>query len=78
MPDLTPFEALGLSLHHTSGTQALLLGSGLSRAADIPTGREITLDLVRRLAAVQGVTDQDDWDVWYRDRFGKEPGLSKP
>lgn len=32
------------------GTYALLLGSGVSRAAGIPTGWEVTLDLVRKAA----------------------------
>ncbi|WP_296574950.1 SIR2 family protein [Phreatobacter sp.] len=78
MIELPPFDALALSLHHAPGTQALLVGSGLSRAAGIPTGWEITLDLVRRLAALKGVTDHHDWEQWFRDEHGdKEPSYSE-
>jgi hypothetical protein len=55
MIDLPAFDALALSLHHDPGVHAVLVGSGLSKAAGIPTGWEITLDLVRRLV---GVTEQ--------------------
>jgi hypothetical protein len=48
----------------------------MSRAADIPTGWEITLDLIRRLAVSQGVEDQSDWAAWYRKQTGKEPEYS--
>jgi hypothetical protein len=64
MSELSPFEALALSRNHNPRIQALLLGSGLPRAAGIPTGWEITLDLVRRLAPVQAVAKLDDWEIW--------------
>lgn len=41
-----PLTQLAFSVYENPGVFALLLGSGLSRAADIPTGWEITLDLV--------------------------------
>lgn len=77
MIDLPPFDALALSLHHSPGVHAILVGSGLSRAAGIPTGWEITLDLVRRLAALDGLTEYEDWPKWYRDKYGKEPSYSE-
>jgi hypothetical protein len=78
MIELPPFDALALSLHHAPGSQAFLVGSGLSRAAGISTGWEITLDLVKRLAALKGVTDHDDWEKWFRDEHGgKEPSYSE-
>ena len=52
---------LAFSMAENKGVFALLLGSGLSRSAGIPTGWEITLDLVRRIAAATGVSDQEDW-----------------
>lgn len=77
MLGLEPTDSLALSLHHAPGTCAVLVGSGLSRAAGIPTGWEITLDLVRRLAALKGVTDAADWAEWYRNEFGgAEPNYS--
>jgi hypothetical protein len=67
---------LAFSLFENPGVYALLLGSGLSRAAQIPTGWEIVLDLTQRVAALEGVSDQPDWAAWYRKRFGKEPNYS--
>ncbi|MDV4182376.1 SIR2 family protein, partial [Rhizobium brockwellii] len=51
--------------------------SGISRAAGIPTGWEITIDLIKRLASVQGVMDAPDWASWYRDTYAKEPSYSE-
>jgi hypothetical protein len=75
--DLPPFEALALSLHHSPGVHAILVGSGLSRAAGIPTGWEITIDLIRHLAALDNVNEHDDWAQWYREKYGKEPSYSE-
>lgn len=71
-----PITQLAFSLHENKGVFALLLGSGLSRSAEIPTGWEITLDLVRRVALAQGAEDQSDWAQWYRDKTGQEPNYS--
>ncbi|EAS50666.1 conserved hypothetical protein, possible SIR2 superfamily [Aurantimonas manganoxydans SI85-9A1] len=78
MPLLThdPLTQLAFSIYENKGVFAVLLGSGLSRAAEIPTGWEITLDLIRRVALAQGVEDQPDWAAWYRDRTGEEPKYS--
>jgi NAD-dependent SIR2 family protein deacetylase len=69
--------SLAFSVFENKGVYALLLGSGVSRAAEIPTGWEITLDLVRRVAALEGVSDQADWEHWYRERFGRQPDYSE-
>ena len=61
------------------GVYAVLLGSGLSRSAQIPTGWEITLDLVRRLAVSIGEKGacEADSEQWYREQFdGQEPDYS--
>lgn len=76
MPEIEPLEALTLSLHHNRGAYALLVGSGLSRAAGIPTGWEITLDLVKRLGAIRGVKDHADWGTWYQEQFNEAPNYS--
>lgn len=67
---------ISFSVFENKGVFAVLLGSGLSRSAEIPTGWEITLDLVRRVATAQGVTDQADWAKWYNTATGKEPNYS--
>src|ERR1700730_7688072 len=74
---IEPSTALAFSLFENKGVYALLLGSGLSRASQIPTGWEITLDLIRRIAALEGVTDGADWLAWYRQRTGREPNYSE-
>lgn len=71
-----PTTQLAFSVHENQGVFAILLGSGLSRSAEIPTGWEITLDLVRRVATAQGVEEQPDWAAWYRDKTGQEPNYS--
>ncbi len=71
-----PLTQIAFSIYENKGVFALLLGSGLSRAAEVPTGWEVTLDLVRRVAVAQGVDEQADWAAWYRDQTGTEPNYS--
>jgi len=71
-----PITQLAFSVHENQGIFAVLLGSGLSRSAEIPTGWEITVDLVRRVAAAQGIEEQTDWAQWYRNTTGQEPNYS--
>ena len=71
-----PLTQLSFSVYENKGVFALLLGSGISRAADILTGWEITLDLIRRVARAQGVDDQPDWAAWYREQTQEEPDYS--
>lgn len=71
-----PMTQLAFSIYENKGVFAVLLGSGLSRAADIPTGWEITLDLIRRVAKAQGADEQADWAQWYRSKTGQEPNYS--
>ena len=74
-----PIDAL-LSLAHTivsaPGTQALLLGSGVSRSAQVPTGWEVTLDLVRRVAVLAGAQAGDDPTRWFQNAYGDAPDYS--
>jgi hypothetical protein len=71
-----PLTQLAFSIYENKGVFALLLGSGLSRAGEIPTGWEITLDLIRRVARAKGVTEQADWAKWYKEQTGAEPDYS--
>ena len=64
------------ALHASPGTYAVLLGSGLSSAAGIPTGWEITRDLARCVAKIDD-GGPDDPEEWYRSRFGTAPDYSK-
>ena len=69
-------DATLFALFENKGVFALLLGSGLSRAAGIPTGWEITLDLIRRVALVQDAGEQPDWAEWYHQTTGQAPNYS--
>jgi hypothetical protein len=51
---IDPLVSLAFSLHTNRGAYALLLGSGVSRAAGIPTGWEVVLDLTERVAQLEG------------------------
>lgn len=72
-----PLTQLSFSVYENKGVFSVLLGSGVSRAADIPTGWEITVDLIRRVALAQGLEDQADWAAWYRAEMKEEPNYSK-
>ena len=73
---IDPIQSLAFSIHSSPGVYALLLGSGVSRAANIPTGWEVTLDLIRRIAAVTGADPEPEPAAWYRDQFEREPEYS--
>jgi hypothetical protein len=65
-----------MAMHQIKGVYALLLGSGLSRAAQVPTGWDIVLDLIRRVALVDGQDCGDDPANWYQERGGEAPDYS--
>ena len=69
---LDPLTALAVTMQAKPGAYALLLGSGISRSAQIPTGWEIIQALIRRIAA-SGGPEPAEPAVWYRERFGTEP-----
>jgi hypothetical protein len=73
---IEPIQSLAFSLQANKGVYALMLGSGLSRSADIPTGWEITLDLVRKLAALSAEDCGADPESWYQEKYGKVPEYS--
>ena len=68
---------LAFSLHSSPGVYALLLGSGISKDAGIPTGWEIVLNLIQKIAAIESETPEPDPETWYRNRFGEVPDYSK-
>src|SRR5882757_9290299 len=68
--------SLSFSVQSSKGIYGLLLGSGLSTAAGIPTGWDITLDLIRKTAAAKGEDCGADTAAWYRAQHSSEPGYS--
>ena len=73
---IKPTESLAFSMQANPGVYAVLVGSGVSRAATIPTGWEITLDLVRKLAALRKENCDPDPERWYLNTFNKEANYS--
>ncbi|KAB0498265.1 SIR2 family protein [Pseudomonas lini] len=71
-----PATRLAFSMHENKGVYAVLIGSGLSRSAGIPTGWEITMELIKRAGIASGVLDQEDWHAWYVERTGNQPNYS--
>lgn len=71
-----PRVALATSMHAAPGVYAVLVGSGMSSAAGVPTGWQVVLDLIRRIATAEGV-DLDALerapDVWWSEQHGSEP-----
>jgi hypothetical protein len=68
-----PIITLAFALRSNRGVYALLLGSGLSSAAGLPTGWDVVTDLVRRVAAAEGDDAGTDPQQWYADKFGEQP-----
>ena len=74
---IDPALSLAFSLFSNKGVFALLIGSGVSRSARIPTGWEIMIDLIRKLAALKRQNPEPDPAIWYQDTFGEAPNYSQ-
>ena len=74
---IDPIDSLAFSIQANPGVYALLLGSGVSKAAQVPTGWEITLDLIRKLAVASAESAEPDPELWYRKKYGEAPDYSK-
>ena len=73
---IDPIHSLAFSIQANPGVYAVLAGSGVSRAAKIPTGWEVTIDLIRKLAKLNGESCAPDPVQWYKSKFGKEADYS--
>lgn len=74
---IEPQLKIALGMQSNPGVYALLLGSGISRAAEIPTGWDIVLDLVKNIAISRGQENLEDLEIWYREQFDEAPDYSK-
>ena len=77
MNAIDPIQSLSFSMQANRGVYALLLGSGVSRSAGIPTGWEIVQVLLAKLAASTGDSSTPDLAVWYREKYGRDPDYSE-
>lgn len=65
--------ALTFSIRNNPGVYALLLGSGVSTDAGVPTGWGVVVNLIGKLAEVEG-EDIDSAPVeWYREQYNSDP-----
>lgn len=73
-----PIVALAMALQSAPGRFALLLGSGVSRSAGIPTGWAVVSDLAGRVAVADGGQSEVPSDpvAWYESRYGGSPEYS--
>ncbi|CAI7991992.1 tRNA dimethylallyltransferase [Geodia barretti] len=70
-------QSLSFSMQANPRIYALLLGSGVSRPAEIPTGWEIVVDLLGKLAASMGEEGVTDVEEWYFEKYQEFPDYSK-
>lgn len=70
---LEPGLAAALAIHSRKGAYAVLLGSGASRSAGIPTGWDVMRDLARRAATLTDPNFEGDPIEWIQ----KQPDLSE-
>ena len=67
---------LAFSMYSNKGAYALLLGSGISRSAHIPTGWEVETALIEQLAASKKDIIKDNPHQWFKERYEKEASYS--
>jgi|SRR6185503_1409003 len=74
---IDPMISLAFSVYSNKGAYSLLLGSGISRASGIPTGWEVVLDLIRKVAKLEGEDCDPDPAAWFKRKHTAEPDYSK-
>ena len=65
---IDPQVSLAFAMHSNPGAYAVLVGSGVSVGAGIPTGWQVVLDLISKVARVLGEDPEDDVSNWYQER----------
>ena len=68
--------SLAFNIHSNKGVYALLLGSGVSRAAEIPTGWEMMEDLIKKVAISNDKDCGENPFAWFKEEYKKEPNYS--
>ena len=73
---IDPVHSLAFSIQANRGVYAVLIASGVSRAAKIPTGWEVTLNLIHKLAKLHNEKCEPDPERWYLKKFEKDASYS--
>ncbi len=74
---IDPQVSLAFAIHSNQGAYAALIGSGVSVSVGIPTGWQVTLDLISKIARLEVCYAGTDPAGWYLQRFGEEPDYGK-
>lgn len=74
---VSPLATLSLAIHSNPGAYSVLVGSGVSVGAGVPTGWGVVLDLIAKLARLEGLDAGEDPAAWYEARYGEEPDYSR-
>jgi hypothetical protein len=74
---IEPIISLAFSMHSNKGVYAVLLGSGVSRSAGIPTGWEVLEDLIKKVAHLYGEECAPSPESWFENKFGEKASYSK-
>jgi len=74
--NINRLTTLAFTMYSNKGAYAVLLGSGVSRLAHIPSSWDVENALIEKLAAIQGVSEVPDMHAWYKKQFGKEADYS--
>lgn len=64
--------SLTFSVRNNPGRYALVLGSGVSTGAGVPTGWTVVEDLIRKLAVARKEDPDPDPFDWYKEEYGEE------
>ena len=67
---------ISFSIFSNKGIYALLLGSGISQPSGIPTGWDIVLDLINKLAVLKREECTPDPITWFKNKYCEDPGYS--
>ncbi len=52
------------------------MGAGISKASGLPSGWDIVTDLLKKLAAQNKVSDSENLEEWFREKYGCPVGYS--
>lgn len=69
-------SSISFSIFSNKGVYALLLGSGISRNSGIPTGWDIVIDLIKKLAVLKNEKCEPSPQEWFETKFGIEANYS--
>jgi hypothetical protein len=67
---------ISFSIFSNKGIYALLLGSGISKNSGIPTGWDIVIDLIKKLAEINKENCEPNPEKWFESKYGQEPNYS--